>query len=117
MDDNGGFLATSSKQKSEDEQREARMRIPHTEEDEEPEDKGQRERTGRDAPRHLPACAQVSLLGPFSHLYTAQLPWAPFPPLLWVINGELRYLRLNNARLRHSSEFSTNLFKRQFPHP
>lgn len=78
MDDNGGFLATSSKQKSEDEQREARMRIPHTKEDEEPEDKGQRERTGRDhhvifllAHRfpclvHSHTCIPHSYPGPFS---------------------------------------------------
>lgn len=78
MDDNGGFLAISTKQNSEDEQREARMRIPHTEEDKEPKDKGQRGRTGRDALHHPPARSQISLLGSIPHLYSVQLPFSPF---------------------------------------
>lgn len=112
MDDNGSFVAISTKQNSEDEQREARMRIPHTEEDKEPEDKGQRERTGRDAPHHPPACSRTSLLGSIPHLYSV----INGELLLWVINGELFYFQLNDACLRNSSEFSTNLSKLQFPH-
>lgn len=115
VDDNGSFLAISTKQNSEDEQEKQGWESHTLRKTKSPRTRG-RGKGQAEMLRIILLLAHGLLFLVQSHTCILYSYPGPFPPLLWVINGELFYFQLNDACLRNSSEFSTNLFKLQFSH-